>query len=176
MANGSRDAGAIPSQADWVSILAAVKRPINLLTLILLVTGVAVLAVAYGSESKGPEVLLIAVSFFAFVVLVVVGLAVWKPTALMGVEWLSRSLASSLAETMVKGLEGNVTNLPSSEDQIRAWVDLIIWIEWYQQEEQDTTEREFRASLVRGIQFRVLTQSPYLKPGIEAGLRERRAS
>jgi hypothetical protein len=163
MANGS-----LPSQAEWASILAAVKRPIGLLALFLLVSATAVVAVA----SSQPQVLFIAVLFFAFVGLVVICVLVWRPAAL-GIE-RPRDLpvADSLAEAVVAGLEGSVTNLPS-EEQIGAWVDLILRIEWHQQGE-GTPEQEFRASLVRGIQFRVLRKSPHLKAGIEARLKEGR--
>ena len=161
MANG------LPSQAEWASILAAVKRPIGLLALFLLVSATAVVAVA----SSQPQVLFIAVLFFAVVGLAVICVLLWRPAAL-GVERNEGApRADSLAEAVVAGLEGSVTNWRSSEEQIRAWVDLILRIEWHQQEE-GTPEREFRARLVRGIQFRVLRKSPHLKAGIEAGLTE----
>ena len=105
--------------------------------------------------------------------LVVAIMAIWAPGALMGTDWLREPLAESLAEAVVIGLEGSVTNLPSPDDQTSAWVDLILWIERRQRQE-GVPEREFRAFLVRGIQYRVVKRSPELKDAIEAGLREGR--
>jgi hypothetical protein len=174
MAKRSRETGVVPSPAEWVPILSAVTRPLSLFGLALLVTMSALATVGLRSESNGQQMLLIAAGVFVLVVLVVAVMGIWAPGALMGTEWLREPLAESIAEAIVMGLEGSVTNLPSLEDQSGAWVDLILWIERRQRQE-GVAEREFRAFLVRGVQDRVAKRMPNLRDGIEAGLEEGRS-
>jgi hypothetical protein len=174
MAGGTRRAGTAPSQAGRVAILAGVTRPIALFALSLIVTEGALGTVALRCGSNGQEVLSIAALVFVLVILVVAAMAVWAPGQLMGNDWLREPLAESLAEAIVIGLKGNVTNLPSTEDQISVWVDLILWIERRRRQE-GIPEREFRAFLVRGIQDRVVNKSPDLRAAIEAELKIGRA-
>ena len=176
MAKEPGTALAAPKQSGWVGIISVVTRPISFFVLALLLMGSAISVVALRSgPDAGSKILIIGAAVIAFAILVVAFMGIRVPTVLMGVEWLREPLAESLAEAVVGGLEGSVTNLPKPDHQVQAWVDLIMWIE-REQRQEGLPEREFRKFLVRGIQDRVVKKSPGLKKRIEIGLENARGA
>jgi uncharacterized protein (DUF58 family) len=172
MAKRSKEARTVPRQGTWESILAEVKRPIALFALTLLITESVVLGItASDTQSNGALVLVGVV--VVLVICVVAALTKWAPDALFGREWLEESLADSLAEAAVAGLEGSVTNLPTSDDQSTAWALLMLWVERRRKKEGEAA-RQFRTFVVSGIHFRVRKKWPDLKDRIEELLKEGR--
>lgn len=154
-----------PNSADSgrVSILGAVTRPITLYALTLFVLEAAFAAAAARARPED-EVWLLLVDAVVLVVLVCVFAILIRvaPVALMGSEWLREPLAESLAETVVDGLHSGIANIPDAKDQIRAWADLVLWLE-REQRQEGPVERQFCEFLARGVVDRAMKRMPELR-------------
>ena len=158
----------LPGKSGRASVLGTVTRPITLYALTLLVLEAA-FAIAAGRSRPEDEIWLLLIDAVVLVVLVCVFAVLIRvaPVALMGSEWLREPLAESLAEAMVDGLHGSVANLPDANDQVAAWVDLVLWLE-REQRQEGPVERQFRQFLVRGIMDRAMKRMPELRDGLQA--------
>ncbi|MGY6214706.1 hypothetical protein ACW73L_06025 [Methylolobus aquaticus] len=110
-----------PSAESRVSIIDAVKNPLAFLVLGLLVVDgtMASLAVAF-PEFRLLLVWTVIVSLLVFV-LIVVGLAVWRPEALRGDRPLQEVYANQLASDLFLALDGALSNLEPLE-RTEAWL------------------------------------------------------
>ena len=173
--NDVRQTGASPpaKASGWVSILNAVTRPITLygLTLLISESGFFV-AVERASPEAAMRMWLINAILLSVFAIIFAILTLVAPAAFMGTEWLRAPLAESLAETVVDGLRGSITGLPTTEDQIGAWTDLVLWV-GQTKDHQDRVEHRFRQFMADGIADRA-KKIPELRDALNERLRTAR--
>ena len=135
---------------DRIGLVEAVSKPLGLFTLVLLIVEATLLAnlVAIPEELRG-FVIYSAVALIVLIVLLVAGIAIWRPDALHGRSRFDEEMARSLAVDVFSALSMYVSNLPSAEERLEAYETFVAVIETGASE-YDATIRRTMAEVVRG--------------------------
>ena len=112
-----------PATENRSSTISAVKTPLGFLVFGLIVVEATIAGLAMAiAEYRGPLVWAVILSIPIFV-LIVVGLAVWRPEALKGDRPFHESHANQFADDLFISLDGSFSNLEQVE-RVEAWLTI----------------------------------------------------
>ena len=132
--------------------VSGIGTPLKFVALVVGVFEVTVTAVAVRQPDPFPLLLSVIVSLI-FLTCVVLGIAIWRPGTLEGVQRLSQDYSQRFAENLWMGLDGSLENLPAGE-QAEAWLFICAVIREGEVEKIDSGYRAFCEGVAKRLEQR----------------------
>ena len=133
------------------SIIKAVTNPLGFFVLILLLVEATLLAnLAVVPQDVRQVVLASAIIIIVLTLLLVAGIAIWRPEALYGQRRETADFWRSLAADVCTAYDAYVSNLETDEERSEAWDTLVALVE----QEGAAAHQETRSTLGRAIRDR----------------------
>ena len=143
-----------------VAIIEAITTPLGLFVFVLSIVELTLLAnLAVVPDTMQPVIVYSSIAILALVILLVAGIAIWRPEALYGRSRITETFARSVGNDICAGFEMYVSNLPSKEERLEAYETLIALIE----QEGDSVHSRTRSALAEAIRTRssiIIRRSP----------------